>query len=99
VQFRRSDVIATGDIFSTTQYPFIDVRNGGSILGEIAALNNILDRTVYKHDEEGGAMVIPGHGRLCDEYDVAEYGEMVVTIRDRVQAMIRRESGRLYLLV
>jgi cyclase len=90
VQFRRSDVIVTGDIFSTTQYPFIDVKNGGSIQGEIAALDNILDRTVYKHDEEGGTMVIPGHGRLCDEYDVAEYREMVAIIRDRVQAMIKQ---------
>jgi len=48
VHFRRSDVIVTGDIFTTTQYPFIDIKNGGSLQGEIAALNNILDRTVYQ---------------------------------------------------
>ena len=63
VHFRRSDVIATGDLFSTTSYPAIDVKNGGSIQGEIAALNYILDRTVYQHDEEGGTLIIPGHGR------------------------------------
>jgi len=88
VHFRNSDVIVTGDIFSTTQYPFIDVKNGGSIKGEIDALNNILDRTVYKHEEEGGTLIIPGHGRLCDEYDVSEYRDMLVIIRDRMQAMI-----------
>ena len=60
VHFRRSDVIATGDIFSTTAYPKIDLKNGGSIQGEIQALNNILDRTVYQHDEEGGTLIIPG---------------------------------------
>jgi len=89
VHFRRSDVIVTGDIFNTTQYPFIDVKNGGSIQGEIAALNNILDRTIYQHLGEGGTLVIPGHGRLCDEYEVSEYRDMLAVIRDRVQAMIK----------
>jgi glyoxylase-like metal-dependent hydrolase (beta-lactamase superfamily II) len=82
-------VIVTGDIFSTTSYPPIDLKNGGSIQGEIAALNHILDRTVYQHDEEGGTLVIPGHGRLCDEWEVAEYRDMLVIIRDRVQGLIK----------
>ena len=92
VHFRRSDVIATGDIFTTTQYPFIDVKNGGSIFGEIDALNNILDRTVYKHLGEGGTMIIPGHGRVSDEYEVSEYRDMLAIIRDRVQAMIAERA-------
>jgi len=89
VHFRRSDVIVAGDIFSMTAYPPIEVKLGGSIQGEIAGLNNILDRTVYKHDEEGGTMIIPGHGRFCDEWEVAEYRDMLVIIRDRVQDLIR----------
>jgi cyclase len=88
VHFRRADVIVTGDIFSTTQYPFIDVANGGSIHGEIAALNHILDKTIYKHEGEGGTLIIPGRGRVCDEYEVSEYRDMLAIIRDRVQAMI-----------
>ena len=88
VHFRHSDVIVTGDIFTMTGYPWIDTKSGGSIQGEIQALNNILDRTVYQHDEEGGTLVIPGHGRLCDEWEVAEYRDMLVIIRDRVQALI-----------
>lgn len=89
VHFRRSDVIVTGDIFSTVSYPHIDVNNGGSIQGEIAALNFILDRTVYKHDEEDGTLIVPGHGRLCDEWEVAEYRDMLVIIRDRIADLIR----------
>ena len=89
MKFRRSDVIVTGDIFTTTQYPFIDVKNGGSVQGEIDGLNNILDKTVYEHDEEGGTLIIPGHGRLCDEWEVTEYRDMVAIIRDRVAAMIK----------
>lgn len=89
VHFRRADVIITGDIFTTTQYPFIDVKNGGSLQGEIQALNFILDRTVYQHDEDGGTLVIPGHGRVTDEWEVAEYRDMLVIFRDRIQAMIK----------
>jgi cyclase len=88
VQFRRADVIATGDIFSTTQYPFIDLKNGGSVQGEIKALNEILNRTVYQHESEGGTMIIPGHGYLCDEHEVVEYRDMIAIVRDRVQALI-----------
>ena len=33
-------------------------------------------------------MIVPGHGRLCDEQDVIEYRDMVTIIRDRVQYMI-----------
>ena len=88
VHFRRSDVIVTGDIFDTTRYPFIDVKNGGSVQGMVAALNNILDRTIYKHEGEGGTLIVPGHGRVCDEYEVSEYRDMLAIVRDRVQAMI-----------
>lgn len=90
VHFRRSDVIVTGDIFDTTRYPMIDLKNGGSLQGEIKALNFILDRTVYIHDEDGGTMIVPGHGRITDEWEVAEYRDMLVIIRDRVQDMIKK---------
>jgi glyoxylase-like metal-dependent hydrolase (beta-lactamase superfamily II) len=89
VQVRRADVIVTGDIFTTTQYPFIDVNNGGSVQGEINALNDILARTVYQHEGEGGTLVVPGHGYLCDEHEVVEYRDMVAIVRDRIQALIK----------
>jgi glyoxylase-like metal-dependent hydrolase (beta-lactamase superfamily II) len=93
VHFRRSDVIVAGEIFDMVSYPRIDTKSGGSIQGEIAALTNILDRTVYKHDEEDGTMIIPGRGRLTDEWEVAEYRDMLIIIRDRVQAMIRQGAA------
>ena len=54
----------------------------------IAALNRILDKTVYKHQGEDGTLIVPGHGLLCDEFEVAEYRDMLVIVRDRVKAMI-----------
>jgi glyoxylase-like metal-dependent hydrolase (beta-lactamase superfamily II) len=90
VYFPKSDVVSTGDIFTPGGYPFIDVANGGSVNGEIAALNHILDLTVPGHTQEGGTLVIPGHGRICDEADVVEYRDMVVIVRDRVQDLIKK---------
>jgi hypothetical protein len=51
VFFRRSDVISTGDIFSTSRSPAL--RRG-----------------------EGGSVVIPGHARLSDETEVANYRDI-----------------------
>jgi len=88
VFFRRSDVISTGDVFTTTLYPVIRPEDGGGINGVVAALNRIIELTVPAEKQEGGTLVIPGHGRLCDEADVVEYRDMVTIVRDRIQNMI-----------
>jgi glyoxylase-like metal-dependent hydrolase (beta-lactamase superfamily II) len=88
VFFRKSDVISTGDVFTTTGYPVIRPEDGGGIDGVVAALNRIIELTVPAEKQEGGTLVIPGHGRLCDEADVVEYRDMVTIIRDRIQSMV-----------
>ena len=88
VFFRTSNVISAGEIFSTVGYPVIDLARGGSIQGEVKALNHLLELTVPEITEEGGTIVIPGHGRLCDEADVTEYRDMVTIVRDRVADLI-----------
>jgi len=90
VHFRHADVVATGDLFTTVMYPFIDEANGGTIDGYIKALNNIIAITVPSNVNEGGTMVIPGHGRLSDEQDVIEYRDMVTIIRDRIREYVKR---------
>jgi glyoxylase-like metal-dependent hydrolase (beta-lactamase superfamily II) len=90
VYFRHSDVIAAGDVFLTTTYPVIDAKYGGSVQGAIDGLNRILDLAVTKHMQEGGTIIIPGHGRLCDEADVLEYRDMVVIVRDRIRDAIKK---------
>jgi glyoxylase-like metal-dependent hydrolase (beta-lactamase superfamily II) len=88
VFFRRSDVIVAGDVFLTTGYPVIDRERGGSVAGLIAALNQIITLAIPTHNNEGGTMIVPGHGRVCDEMDVVEYRNMVTIVRDRIQHMI-----------
>jgi len=90
VFFRRSDVLSTGDLFDTTSYPRIDLARGGTIQGILDGLNRILDLTIPAAQQEGGTMVIPGHGRLCDEADVVEFRDMVTILRDRIQDMKRK---------
>jgi glyoxylase-like metal-dependent hydrolase (beta-lactamase superfamily II) len=90
VFFRKSDVVSTGDLFTTVMYPFIDVANGGSINGYIKALNAIMDITVPSNVNEGGTLVIPGHGRLSDEQDVIEYRNMATIVRDRIREYVKR---------
>jgi glyoxylase-like metal-dependent hydrolase (beta-lactamase superfamily II) len=91
VFFRRSDVVVAGDILDTTRFPVIDVERGGSIEGEIAALNRLVDLAIPSVpivSREAGTVVIPGHGRLCDQFDVVEYKDMVTIIRDRVRDLM-----------
>jgi cyclase len=90
VVFRNSNAVSTGDIFVTTGFPVIDVARGGSIQGELKALTHLLEITVPEAMQEGGTMVIPGHGRLCDEADVADYRDMVTIVRDRVADMLKK---------
>ena len=91
--FRKSDVVAAGDVLNTIQYPVIDVARGGSIQGEIDALNHLIELAIPPGPfiyQEGGTYVLPGHGRICSQFDVVEYRDMVVIVRDVIQDMIKR---------
>src|SRR5690349_4448136 len=90
VFFRRSDVIVTGDLFVTDSYPIIDLESGGSYQGLIDAVNKILDMVITVYGQEGGTMIIPGHGRVCDAGDLLNYREMATIIRDRIADMIKK---------
>ena len=90
VFFRRSDVIATGDIFTTIMYPVIDTAAGGTINGTIDALDRIVNLIIPVYGQEGGTLVVPGHGRLSDLGDVINFREMTIIIRDRIQDMIKK---------
>jgi cyclase len=95
VFFRRSDVVAVGDVIDTRYFPVIDTERGGSIDGEIAALNRLVDLAVPSVpivSREAGTVVMPGHGRLYDQYDVIEYRDMLTIIRDRVRDLVN--AGR-----
>jgi glyoxylase-like metal-dependent hydrolase (beta-lactamase superfamily II) len=93
VFFRRSDVLVTGDVFDQTRFPVIDRERGGSIQGVIDRLNRNIGITVPPIPfvwQEGGTVVVPGHGLISHEADVVDYRDMVTIVRDRIQAWIGR---------
>ncbi len=93
VFFRGSDVVVAGDVINTTRFPVIDVANGGSIQGEIDALNKLIELAIpptpfiYKGV---GTYVIPGHGRLCEQMEIVDYRDMVVEVRDVIADLIKQ---------
>jgi len=91
VFFRRSDVISAGDVFVTTSYPFIDTASGGTYQGFVAALEKLVDIIIPVYGQDGGTLVIPGHGRISNLGDVLNYREMVIVVGDRIKHMI--EAG------
>jgi cyclase len=93
VHFRASDVVMAGNILDTTRFPVINVEQGGTMQGEIDALNRLGELAIPSIPfifSEGGTLVIPGHGRIYDQADVVEYRDMIVILRDVIQDMKMR---------
>jgi glyoxylase-like metal-dependent hydrolase (beta-lactamase superfamily II) len=93
VSFRRSDVIATGDIVDLRHFPVIDTDHGGTITGEIAALTRLIDMSIPPAPltwHEDRTLIVPGHGRIMDQGDVVEYRDMMIIIRDVVQDLAKK---------
>jgi glyoxylase-like metal-dependent hydrolase (beta-lactamase superfamily II) len=91
VHLRRADVIVTGDILDLRHFPVIDIARGGSIQGELAALNRLLDLTVPAMPlvlKPGRTLLVPGHGRVSDYAELVEYRDMLTTIKDNIEALI-----------
>ena len=91
VFFRRGDVIATGDIIDTTRWPFIDIKRGGTVQGELDALNRLMDMSILNVPIQWNpdrTFLVPGHGHVYDKLDLLEYRDAVTTVRDRVQDLI-----------
>jgi cyclase len=91
VFFRRNDVIATGDVVDTTRFPMIDAKRGGTIQGEIDALNRLMDLSIHNlpiqwHGDR--TLLVPGHGHVYDKLDLLEYRDAITIVRDRIQSLI-----------
>jgi len=84
IHFTKADVIHMGDTFFATGYPYIDVSSGGNVQGVIGAADRVLAMCGPQ------TIVIPGHGAAADCARLRAYRNMLVTVRDRVQAEMRK---------
>ena len=85
ILFRGADVVVAGDILDMTGYPVIDTKAGGTIDGELIALNRVIGLAAPGPQAEGGTLLIPGHGRPVDQAEAALYRNMLTIIRNTIQ--------------
>jgi glyoxylase-like metal-dependent hydrolase (beta-lactamase superfamily II) len=82
VYFADANVLATGDTFNNLKrYQNIDYGNGGDIRGMIRAADTYLK---VANDE---TKVVVGHGPLARRADIAEFRDMLVVSRDRIERL------------
>ena len=78
IYFVNNNVLHTGDTYFSGRYPFIDLNNGGSVDGYIAAQKKAL---MLINDD---TKIIPGHGRPSNKKELTDYVAMLETIRTNV---------------
>ena len=71
VWFTQSNVVHMGDDFFNGIFPFVDTENGGSVLGLIDNLENVIRQI------PDDAKVIPGHGALSDKAGLQKFLAML----------------------
>jgi glyoxylase-like metal-dependent hydrolase (beta-lactamase superfamily II) len=80
IWFTQSNVVHMGDDFFNGTFPFIDVDNGGSAKGMIAAAEKVASMI------PADTKVIPGHGPLGDRDSLRKFAEMLKGVTAAVQA-------------
>jgi cyclase len=88
VLFVQANVLHVGDVYFNGTYPFIDVNAGGSIDGMLAAVDRVLNLV------SADTKIIPGHGPLSTSEELRAYRQMLSTVRDRVQALVKAGKSR-----
>ena len=86
VHFKSANIIHAGDLYFAGMYPFIDPDSGGSIVGVIAAVEQILTLC------DDSTRIIPGHGPLSNKAELTRYHAMLTTAHQRIQAL--KDQGK-----
>jgi cyclase len=88
IYFPKADVLMVGDFYRSIQYPNVDRTNGGSVQGVIDGLNAVIALATPT------TKIVPGHGPVVDKDAVAAHRDMIITIRDRVSALIAQGKSQ-----
>jgi len=84
VYFADANVLATGDTMNNLKrYQNIDFANGGDVRGMIRATETYLE---LANDD---TKVVVGHGPLAAKKDIAEFHEMLIISRDRIERLFK----------
>jgi glyoxylase-like metal-dependent hydrolase (beta-lactamase superfamily II) len=88
IYFPNADVLMVGDFYRSIQYPNVDRTNGGSVKGVVDGLNAVIALA------KPTTKIVPGHGPVVDKTVVAANRDMILTIRDRVAALIAQGKSQ-----
>ncbi len=70
-----------GDLFFNGFYPFIDASSGGSAMGMVSGVADVLERI------DDSTLVIPGHGPMASKADLQAYHDFLKVAVSRVAAL------------
>lgn len=71
VYFTQANVLHTGDLFFEVGFPYIDLKNGGTVKGYLAAVDKIIAQM------PDDVVIIPGHGKLTNKATYQEFSDMI----------------------
>jgi cyclase len=80
--FTTSNVVHLGDDFFSGTFPFVDVDNGGNVVGLAKNIGEIITKI------PPGAKLIPGHGPLSTIDDLKLYHRMLLETTDVVRKKV-----------
>jgi len=84
--FTGSNVVHMGDDFFANRFPFVDLESGGTVLGLIKNLGEIIPKL------PAGVKLIPGHGPISTVDDLKLYHRMIQETTEIVRK--KMESGK-----
>ena len=73
------NILHTGDIFMSSDYPLIDANSGGTISGLIKSLKKVIRLSNRE------TVVIPGHGDLAGRKQLVQYRKMLRDVKKNVE--------------
>jgi len=82
IHYQNANVIHSGDAFFNGIFPYIDIDNGGSIDGFIAAQQKIVSLA------NDTTKIIPGHGPLGDKQQLNAQLAMLIEVREIIGDLI-----------
>jgi len=88
IYFPNADVLMVGDFYRSIQYPNVDRTNGGSVKGVVDGLSAVIALA------KPTTKIVPGHGPVVDKTVVAANRDLILTIRDRVAALIAQGKSQ-----
>jgi cyclase len=86
ISFTNHDILVVGDYYRGIGYPYVDLKNGGSLTGILDGLGATIGRA------GPNTKIIPGHGPLTDRNAVIAQRDLILAVRDKVAALLAQNK-------